>query len=169
MNTHQDEHVHTQAIKPGISRVQELADLLDVSRTTINRYIEKFSLQLEDLVHQNKPVKGIVLDDDSIEKITILLNQGSTDQDDRCPSMINHQDTQVQPMFERMVELEKGRATLETEVRLLKELLTSKDSEISTLKSALLIAERYSQQKPIIELEAKPLGLIGKLKALLKN
>lgn len=161
--------VQTPVLEPGIYRIKQLSDLLGVSRTTIDRYIERFSLPLEEVHHGGKPVKGIVLDQESIEKIQTAIQTGATGASEL---LLNPSNTHEHPLNEQLENmrkqvqtLEKSLAVAEAQNKLMQDLLDSRASEISTLKSALMLAERHSQQRPL-ELTPKPVGLIGKLKSL---
>jgi hypothetical protein len=59
-----------QKITPGIYRISELADKLDISTTSIHRAIEKCELETTEVVHKNKVVKAISLSKDNLKKLS---------------------------------------------------------------------------------------------------
>lgn len=60
-------------LSPGIYRIAELSDLLGVSRSSVERYIDRYTLETQTIMHLNKPTKGVVLDDEQ----AALLSQVS--------------------------------------------------------------------------------------------
>jgi hypothetical protein len=143
----------------------------------MNRYIKRLDLPLEDIEHQGKLVKGVVLDEASIQKINQAVNHP-------IATPINHRSANQQPitspeqplvnqkLIETELQLEKHiqrNRDLEALIAAKDALINSKQSEINTLKTSLVILERNSQAQPIELFPSKPIGLLGKISQWLKS
>ena len=172
--------VHTPVIEPGNYRITELAEILSVSRTTIERYIQRYSLETARLSFQNKVVRGVHLDEEKAALLSQLIGMGERGSYGGACTGVTPPGTtmgergmtplaeQVETLQEQVHQLEIERARLETELKRiadLERLIESKDSEISTLKTSLLILERKaSDPVTVTSTTSKPVGLIGKIR-----
>jgi len=162
------EPVHTLGIPPGIYRVQELAERLSVSRTTIDRYIKRFSIEITDVIYQNKPVKALIIDERIAAEMQALSGEAVKQVHPSIQTPVEPEEGTRSDLFERdnLILNERLDASL-TRISDLERLLASKESEISTLKTALTIVERHNQESvPALEFQRKPTGLIDKIKTL---
>jgi predicted site-specific integrase-resolvase len=173
------EHEKAPLLPPGIYRIQELSERLGVARTTAERYIERFSIPTTETNFQNRKVKALILDEETIQKILSLADKGES----RTSDTRSSQSSENNPnQSSRLSELEREKALLESELQAARQriedlksvldererLVMSKDSEISTLKTALMIVERANQDKPIELITSQPFGLLGKIRQWFK-
>lgn len=166
-------------LSPGTYRIQELSERLGVARTTAERYIERFSIPTTETNFQNRKVKALILDEENIQKILSLLDKGTSHTSE---TRSIHSSENNPNQSSRLSTLEQEKALLENELQAAKQriedlksvldererLVTSKDSEISTLKTALMIVERANKDKPIELIPAQPTGLLGKIRKWFK-
>lgn len=163
-------------VVPGVYRIQAAAEAFHISRSSMNRYIGRFKLSLEDIEHQGKLVKGIVLDEATISRISRAISQHSTtsvnqvstsDQPKKTNDqpLINHRLIEVEHQLEKQIQRNKD---LEALLTVKDALIDSKQSEINTLKTSLVILERNSQDKSIELIPSQPLGLLGKIQQWFK-
>jgi hypothetical protein len=172
---HQTEGEQTLVIAPGIYRIIEVAEAFKVSRSTINRYISKFKIQLADLEYQGKIVKGIVLDhvlimsiDHAVkqgvnQQLTSMDDQWLTDEQDEQPVVnqaLEIMASKLEAANQRFIDLEAHYKALLIERN---RIIESKDSEISTLKTAMVMVERLNQYEilNITAPKANPFGRLG--------
>jgi hypothetical protein len=62
-------------LKPGVYRISELAKQLNVHRCSVDRYIEKLGLEIQEISFQNRLVKGIVLDEEQLQKLLTYVQE----------------------------------------------------------------------------------------------
>ncbi len=148
-------------------RINQLVALLGKSRPTIEKYIERFSVERTAIEHNGKTVQAVVLTAENIRQITggsQRVDQGDHDPVANVDSVASHAlDERLRAAEERIESL---KALLEERQRL----IDSKESEINTLKTSLLILERNNQQM----LQGKQIELIpassgGSVMGKLKN
>lgn len=169
------EPAYSPTLAPGTYRIQELSERLGVARTTAERYIERFSIPTTEISFQNKKVKALILDESSIAKILSQTDISSS-------GTIKHRSSQSSEktleQSRRASRLEQEKSILEKDLQaanqriedlktLLDErerLIIAKDSEVSTLKTALMIVERNNQDKTIELVPKQPVGLLGKMR-----
>lgn len=176
MNSQTSNPEQAISLVPGVYRIQAAAEAFRISRSSMNRYIKRLNLYLEDIEHQGKLVKGVVLDEVSIQKISQSVNQSPTTPINQWSSneqpIINHDQPPVnQRLIEAELQLEKHiqrNRDLEALIAAKDALIDSKQSEINTLKTSLVILERNSQDKPIELIPAQPIGLLGKIRQWFK-
>lgn len=177
-------------LSPGIYRLSELAEILGVSRTSIDRYIERFSLDLTTVVHLNKPVKAIVLTEENIQQLNGMGTQGlnnlvkphsNPDEPVEQPPVLPDVQTGESPLFKQVVELQREltetkveKARIEGEMKRVQEVISSQRETIDTLKTSLML-EAKRAETPMIEYSptktgnVKPLGFWSKVKGLFKD
>jgi predicted RNase H-like nuclease (RuvC/YqgF family) len=158
-------------LSPGTYRIQELSERLGVARTTAERYIERFSIPTTETNFQNRKVKALILDGENIQKILSLLDKGTSHSGEKNPNQSSRLSTLEQEKTMLENELQAAKQRIEDLKSVLDErerLVTSKDSEISTLKTALMIVERANKDKPIELIPAQSSGLLGKIRQWFK-
>lgn len=155
-------------------RINQLVEMLGKSRPTIEKYIERFSLERVTVEYGGKTVQAVVFTAENIKQIMGRLQ--TVDQVNHEPSVNDYEPTRNPDAREPAVYDERLRAAedrIEGLKALLEErqkLIDSKENEIATLKTSLLILERNNQQM----LQGKQIELIpassgGSVVGRLKN
>lgn len=168
---------HSPVLSPGTYRIQELSEKLGVARTTAERYIERFSIPTAEIHFQNKKVKALILDEASIVKILSQTDTSSIGTSENRSSQSSEkppeQTSRVSVLKQEKNILEKDLQAAHQRIEDLKALLDererliiAKDSEVSTLKTALMIVERNNHEKTIELVPKQSIGLIGKMRQL---
>lgn len=152
--------VRTQ-LEPKIYRTSELADLLNVSRQTVERYIERFNLETTTIMYLNKPVRGIVLDEEKIQQI--LTFKGSNDHfaeevSEEGVHDVQHGEQLMRSMFElHAQEIRTLRQEYEQEIRTLR---THYEQTVQQLQDQL---NQVQIQNARLEAELKSLAGLNQI------
>jgi DNA repair exonuclease SbcCD ATPase subunit len=155
------------SLVPGTYRLTELAEKLNVSRKTAERYVERFSLDTTRILHLNKEVLAVVLDEKKIEElvrfshVTSQYHDKGEDSPSGSPVMSNPMDPTHLNRYEEeirtlrdLLETERIKnARLEGELQRIDETLRAQQSAIETSKVAIdalnneRVAIQYQLQK----------------------
>lgn len=170
---------HPLVIAPGVYRVSQIAETFRVSRSSINRYIAKLNIPVGDVEYQGKFVKGVSVDEAAIRGIEQLVNQGcgqsltglvnhGLSDNDGEQSMDNH--LFRSDLLEAKSKLEEARqkiddlnaklidqkAMYERLIDSNNKLIKSKESEITTLKTSMVMIEQLKRYGALDATTSKP-------------
>lgn len=160
-----------KVLEPGVYRVTELAEILNVSRTTINAYIERFGLETTTLIHNNKAVKGVVLTDETLQKVLsftdTISSNGYETPDERVAEPLSKPD--IKPgtssvdtlaLIEELRAAEVRAARLEGELARTDEMIAllkqTNNTLEKTLNAHLLLEGKRQDVKPVETIQMVP-------------
>ncbi len=145
--------------------VEEYANRFDMKETTVRTWLNRGKL--------NKVYKDI----DGVRTVVIAVEDLPDDPVNNSGLSMNDSDVkneQFGELFSRITDLEKENAVLKVRTEMLDQLVESKQSEVSTLKSALMLSDKrikeleqynpFKLEDKTIEYEPKQTGFLSRVK-----
>ena len=164
-------------LRDGVAyRKNQLAALIGRTRPTVERYAERFSFEETTVSHKGKQVSAYILTPENIEQIATALQQDrDVDHDGLVnglqPDVVTHsqQDhdlgegdrdpyiTELELKLEAALQrIDDLKASFDKREELYKKLVSSKNDEISTLKTSMVMMERLKRYGALDVGERKP-------------
>lgn len=157
-------------------RLNELADLIDRTRPTVERYAKRFSFEFTTVEYKGKQVAAVVLTPENIEQIATLLQQGddgdrdpvttslepdvtTRSQQDHDPWQGDYNSTNVvlsAKLEAAQEKIDSLNAKLIEQKTLYERLVSAKDNEISTLKTSMVMMEKLKRYGALDATPSKP-------------
>lgn len=168
-------------------RINELAEIINRSRPTIERYSKRFSFKNTTVEYKGKTVSAVILTAENIEQIATALQQGDDlDRDpivigdrlrvtnplqpDNDPDQADHHridmlSSKLEAAQEKINDLQ---ARLSEQKNVYDKLIESKDSEISTLKTSMVMMEQLKRYG-VLDVGERKTGALARLGQWIKG
>jgi septal ring factor EnvC (AmiA/AmiB activator) len=181
-------------LTPGTYRLAELEGLFGRTRKTIERYIERFSLEKTEVDFAGRKVAAVILDQESIDRIKSEIGESfdttdtnGSNANDIHSSLITLLEQEKNSLLEqlqasqreaRQLDVDNARLAAKAEsheqlLALKDEALKAKDETIQSLKTSMVVLERANNQlqneKHLLEDKQKPSMAFAPLQENKKN
>jgi chromosome segregation ATPase len=181
-------------LTPGTYRLAELEGLFGRTRKTIERYIERFSLEKTEVDFAGRKVAAVILDQESIDRIKSEIGESfdttdtnGSNANDIPSSLITILEQEKNSLLEqlqasqreaRQLDVDNARLAAKAEsheqlLALKDEALKAKDETIQSLKTSMVVLERANNQlqneKHLLEDKQKPSMAFAPLQENKKN
>ena len=151
------------SLQPGKEyRLNELADLIGKTRTTIDRYVERFNIKMTTIIHLGKQVQAAVLTEENIRQILELNPDVETLGDNvgdhlfkpSVATLLKQDDNllqQVESLREKLHLTELERAVMQEKLIGVERELRRADEQIETLKQSNLTLDQALKTSFLLE------------------